>query len=169
MTGPQPRYSKDEHARRGTDVYERQVRPLVEAENRGKIAALDVDTGLFEVAEDNEALEPVLRLIVQDLVGRPNEIEAIVDTGFNGFLTVPASLIATMSLPWLCRQEGELADGSVQIFDVYVATVDWNGQPKIVEVDAADAQPLVGMSLMHGSELRIQVVPGGPVTIDEIT
>ena len=48
----QPRYSKEEHARRGDDVYERLVRPHVEAGHLGKIVAIDVDTGAFEVAED---------------------------------------------------------------------------------------------------------------------
>src|SRR5262245_6505383 len=52
MTMRQPRYSKEEHARRGDDIYERQVRSQVEAGNRGKIVAIDVDTGAFEVAED---------------------------------------------------------------------------------------------------------------------
>jgi clan AA aspartic protease len=92
-------------------------------------------------------------------------VEAIIDTGFNGFLTLSPALIAVLGLPWLCREQGELADGSVLTFDVYVATVDWNGQSKSVEVEAADAQPLLGMALMRGFELRIQVVPGGSVTI----
>ena len=52
MTSPQPRYSKEEHARRGTALYEQQVRPQVEAGNHGKVVALDVDSGAFEVAED---------------------------------------------------------------------------------------------------------------------
>ncbi len=52
MTKPQPRYSKEEHARRGTALYELQVRPQVEAGNHGRIVALDVDTGAFEVAHD---------------------------------------------------------------------------------------------------------------------
>jgi hypothetical protein len=52
MTRSQPRYSKEEHARRGTTLYEQQVRPQVEAGNHGKVVALDVDTGAFEVAED---------------------------------------------------------------------------------------------------------------------
>ena len=52
MNMRQPRYSKEEHARRGDDIYERHVRAQVEAGNRGKIAAIDVDTGAFEVAED---------------------------------------------------------------------------------------------------------------------
>ena len=52
MNTRQPRYSKEEHARRGDDIYERHVRAQVEAGNRGKIVAIDVDTGAFEVAED---------------------------------------------------------------------------------------------------------------------
>jgi hypothetical protein len=52
MTIPQPRYGKEEHARRGTALYEQQVRPQVEAGNHGKVVALDVDTGTFEVADD---------------------------------------------------------------------------------------------------------------------
>jgi hypothetical protein len=49
MTTRQPRYSKDEHARRGNEMYERQVRPQVEAGNHGRIVAIDVDTGAFEL------------------------------------------------------------------------------------------------------------------------
>lgn len=52
MTKPQPRYSKEEHAQRGTAMYDQRVRLQVEAGNRGKVVALDVDTGDFELAED---------------------------------------------------------------------------------------------------------------------
>ena len=48
----QPRLSKEEHARRGSAIYEQQVRPQVEAGNQGKIVAIDVETGAFEVGED---------------------------------------------------------------------------------------------------------------------
>lgn len=47
----QPRYSKEEHARRGNALYE-QVRAHVETGNDGRIAALDVDSGAVEVADD---------------------------------------------------------------------------------------------------------------------
>lgn len=52
MTVRQPRYSKEEHASRGTEIYEGQVRPQVEAGHQGRIVAIDVDSGAFEVAED---------------------------------------------------------------------------------------------------------------------
>ena len=49
MTVRQPRYSKKEFARRGDEIYESQVRAQVETGNYGKIAAIDLETGAFEV------------------------------------------------------------------------------------------------------------------------
>ncbi len=48
----QPRYSKEEFARRGNDLYESQIRSQVEEGNHGKIVAIDIETGAFEVADD---------------------------------------------------------------------------------------------------------------------
>ena len=52
MTVRQPRYSKEEYARRGTELYERDIRPQVETGNRGKIVAIDIETGDYAIAED---------------------------------------------------------------------------------------------------------------------
>jgi hypothetical protein len=52
MTTRRPRYSKEEHAQRATQLYEQKVLPQVEAGNHGKIVAIDVDSGDFEVGED---------------------------------------------------------------------------------------------------------------------
>ncbi|HEY9825537.1 MAG TPA: hypothetical protein V6D19_08825 [Stenomitos sp.] len=49
MAIQQPRYSKEEFARRGDEIYESQVRSQVEADNHGKIVAIDIETGDFEV------------------------------------------------------------------------------------------------------------------------
>lgn len=52
MTVRQPRYSKEEFARRGDEIYESQVRPQVELGNLGRIVAIDIETGAFELADD---------------------------------------------------------------------------------------------------------------------
>lgn len=52
MKLPQLRYSKEEHAKLGKEIYENQIRPIVEKDNHGKIVAIDVDTGAYEIAED---------------------------------------------------------------------------------------------------------------------
>lgn len=49
MTVRQPRYSKEEFARRGDEIYESSVKPQVEAGNKGKIVAIDIDTGAWEM------------------------------------------------------------------------------------------------------------------------
>jgi hypothetical protein len=49
MTVRQPRYSKEEFSRRGDEIYESQVRQQVEEGNHGKIVAIDLETGAFEV------------------------------------------------------------------------------------------------------------------------
>ena len=61
MSNISPRYSKEEHARRGADLYERQVRPRVEDGNRGRIVAIDIETGAFEVADETLAASRRLR------------------------------------------------------------------------------------------------------------
>jgi peptide subunit release factor RF-3 len=52
MTVRQPRYSKEEFARRGDHWYETQIRQKVEVGNQGKIVAINIETGAFEVADE---------------------------------------------------------------------------------------------------------------------
>ncbi len=97
-----------------------------------------------------------------------HEVQAIIDTGFTGFLTLPSTLIDSLGLEWHGRQQAILGDGSLRQFDVYAATVLWDEQARTVETDAADTEPLVGMGLIYGYELRIQAVDGGFVTIEAL-
>ena len=46
-----PRLSKEEVARRGSEIYERQIRAVVEAGNQGRIVAIDVMSEEFELAD----------------------------------------------------------------------------------------------------------------------
>ena len=113
----------------------------------------------------NANREATIRLMALGSQGHQQDIEAIIDTGFTGFLTLPPAILGALGLSWLCRQAGMLADGRVKYFDVYVATVLWDGQPRMVEVEAADAEPWVGMGLLDHHALRINVLNGGVVTI----
>ena len=112
--------------------------------------------------------EAVINLQVCDTSGQQYSIEAVIDTGFTGALTLPSSLITTLGLAFRCRQQILLGDGSLALADVYVGTVIWEGRPRIAEIDSADTDPLLGMSLLYGSELRVQVVDGGSVTIEAL-
>jgi predicted aspartyl protease len=78
---------------------------------------------------------------------------------------LPAHLIAQLNLNWQKVDRGTLADGSECLFDVFEATVVWDGQLRRILVDEADTDPLVGMSLLRGYELRVEVCPHGLVEI----
>jgi hypothetical protein len=52
MTVGELKYSKEEFARRGNEIYETQIRPQVEEGNNGKIVAINIETGAFELAKD---------------------------------------------------------------------------------------------------------------------
>jgi hypothetical protein len=53
MAVRQPRYCKEEFARRGHEVYDSQVRSQVEAAHHGRIVAIDIESGAFEVGDDS--------------------------------------------------------------------------------------------------------------------
>lgn len=108
--------------------------------------------------------EPVIQLTVRG-PGGEREIEAVVDTGFDRFLTLPADAISALGLKQFRQGRALLADGSEIAFDVYEATVSWDGATRRIPVDEADTTPLVGMGLLEGNELRVQVREGGRVAI----
>ena len=52
---PRPHYSKEEFARRGDEIYERDVRPRIEAGDEGKFVVIDIDTEAYVIDEDELA------------------------------------------------------------------------------------------------------------------
>ena len=113
----------------------------------------------------NAAYEPVVRLALEGPSGQSREIDAVVDTGFNGFLTLPPMMIVALELPFQSEGQATLANGSVEFFDVYGVTALWDGHPRFVDVDEADTTPLLGMALLDGYSLYVEVAAGGPVVI----
>lgn len=69
MVVPHPRYSKEEFARLGRDIYETKVRSQVEKGNDGKLVAIDIETGAFEVADTS--MEAVDRLYEREPNAQP--------------------------------------------------------------------------------------------------
>lgn len=47
-----PRYSTEEFARRGDQIYQQSVRPVVEDTHKGQIVAIDIESGAYEIADD---------------------------------------------------------------------------------------------------------------------
>lgn len=115
----------------------------------------------------NDELEAVLRVVVKG-ARRQRRITAIIDTGFNGSLTLPTSLIAELQLPWRSRGKAILANGDETEFDIHAAVILWDGVPPKILVEAADTDALVGMLLLQNHDLHVRVVSGGAVAVAAI-
>ena len=113
----------------------------------------------------NAAHEAVMTLPLQGPAGRALETDAVLDTGFSRFLTLPPSTVAELGLDLVGFNRVVLADGSEVSLDVYGITVMWDGQARDVVAYAADTTPLVGMALLQGHRLYIEVEDGGRVVI----
>jgi clan AA aspartic protease len=118
------------------------------------------------VTSDNEAIIPV---DVRGPSGQKEKIEAVVDTGYTGWLSLRPAQITELELSWRRKGRAVLADGSETVFDVYEGTAIWDRRVQRIAVDAADADPLVGMALLAGYELKMQVRSGGKVTIKALS
>jgi clan AA aspartic protease len=117
----------------------------------------------------NQNCEATIRFVVSSESEQRQVIDAVIDTGFTGFLTLPMTVIESLSLQLYSREEGTLGDGSTCIFDVYSGFAIWDGEYRYIDVNAAETDPLVGMSLLHGYRMQIDAIEGGIVTIQSLS
>ncbi len=121
---------------------------------------------MFDVVNNN--CEAIIKVAVGRVGSPKTTVEAVIDTGFTSFLSLPLSTITNLGLPWHYRDVGTLGDGSEVVFEIYKATVIWNGQSQVIDVAASDADPLVGMGLLYGFKLQIEAIEGGAVIIEAL-
>jgi clan AA aspartic protease len=117
----------------------------------------------------NSRREAIIQFVVLGENHQRQAIKAVIDTGYSGFLTLPSAIITTLGLTWYMQEEGILGDGSLCMFNVFEATVIWDGQIKSIEINESETDPLVGMGLLDGYELNIQGFVGGLVTIKPLS
>ena len=116
----------------------------------------------------NQNCEAIIQVAIGHVRKRKQMVNAVIDTGFTGFLSLPQSIITSLELPWHFRDLGTLGDGSEVIFEMYKATIIWDGQERIIDVAASEADPLVGMSLLYGFKVQIETVEDGIVRIEAL-
>lgn len=116
----------------------------------------------------NQAYEAVIPIVIKH-ANKLKSVNAVIDTGFTGFLSIPSSMIAELELPWSYRDRATLGDGSETLFDVHDATVIWDGQIREIEINSANTDPLLGMKMLRGFRLQVDTVQGGLVMIEALT
>jgi clan AA aspartic protease len=92
-------------------------------------------------------------------------INAIIDTGFDGDLTLPGEVFNSLRATKSGTRQMELADGSLVEMGSYLMEVNWFGHARDVVAIESESEPLLGMSLLWGSRVRID---GGDVAIEQL-
>jgi clan AA aspartic protease len=93
-------------------------------------------------------------------------VEFIVDTGFEGDMTLPSDILRQLNAQPLFLSVRTLADGTVRECPVYRITIEWNDEPREVEVLALENNPLLGTYLLDGCHLDIEMEEGGEIVIE---
>ena len=123
----------------------------------------------------DDILEAETTIVVQGGSEATESIDFIIDTGYTGELTLPQEIIDRLDLQAANYDESDvgptvvLADGTIRTVTVCVASILWNDRLRNVEVDSLGVAPLIGMRLLRGSNLSVDAIPGGLVTITELS
>ena len=115
--------------------------------------------------------EATLPLVVGNSSGQREVVDTVIDTGFDGFLSLPSEVITRLGLSWTISNPATLGDGSQTVFDFYTGTVIWDGQYRQVDIAAiaaSETEPLLGMGMIYGYRLQVDAIEGGTVKIEAL-
>lgn len=113
----------------------------------------------------NSRIEAVVSVPLEGADGRFREVEFVIDTGFNGYMTLTPTLALELGLEVYELIPMDLADGSRTFIPSYHVSVIWDDDRQPVSAGALGDFPTIGMSLLEGYDLIIQVREGGRILI----
>jgi clan AA aspartic protease len=100
--------------------------------------------------------------------GRESHLDVVIDTGFDGFLTLPSQFIRRLQLPPAGTRRIILGDGSSVELDTYLGNVTWHDDQREILILQANSDPVVGMALLDGSRVELHVEDDGDVVIEPL-
>ena len=100
------------------------------------------------------------------LGGAAQSVEVVLDTGFSEDLVLPSEVIHQLELTPRGNIRMILADGQRTILPVWAGSVIWHERPRRVSVIESSGESLLGMNLLLGSRVTMDVRVDGDVTIE---
>lgn len=115
---------------------------------------------------------PRLTLALPGRDGGSLDVEFIVDTGFDGDLTLPADIIRRLDAPPDGQRSRQLADGSSSRCDVYRLFLDLEEDEDQargeLEALVINGNPLLGRQFLYDHLLLVEVTEGGEVSAEPL-
>ena len=116
----------------------------------------------------NAGREAQVLLEVRGSDRQVHSVEAVIDTGFAGHLTLPRDVINLLELEPRGQTNVTLAGGARELWNTWRGQVLWHDRPRTIRILESRGTSLLGMQLLEDSELTIQVRAGGDVVIEEL-
>ncbi|MBV9851960.1 MAG: hypothetical protein JO250_20030 [Armatimonadetes bacterium] len=98
----------------------------------------------------------------------PVDVEFVVDTGFEGELALPPSLLRQMDAAFWESRYVLMPNGQEERHAVYEVSLNWDDEPRPTEVLVLDGNPLLGMLLIDGNHLHVEATEGGEILIEPL-
>ena len=112
--------------------------------------------------------QALLAVALLDTAGQFQPFEFVLDTGFDGDLSLPAQTIQTLVAVRLSPSIIELADGSRTTAHTWEATALWDGERRTVSIMESEGDPLLGMSLLWGNHISLAAEAFGDLVIERL-
>ena len=117
----------------------------------------------------NDVLDAVVSLSILKEGGTTETFEFIVDTGLSEEIVLPEHVVEQLGLLPDDPVVLTTGDGRARVVGTYNAWVLWHDRPRRIHAASMGGEFLIGMGLLSGSNVNIDAVPGGSVTITELS
>lgn len=95
------------------------------------------------------------------------KVECVLDTGFNGFLSLPMPLVNKLGLKLGAVQSGITADGKSGYFDTVRTTILWLDEEKSFQAQVLD-EALIGTRLLRGLRMEADWISNGVLRLQRL-
>ncbi len=93
--------------------------------------------------------------------------DVLIDTGSDAEVVASASAIQLLGLYYLEPTDLRQVDDEVVTVASFIGEVSWNGSRKEVKVICTGESLLIGMGLLRGHQMNMDIRPGGLVQIEQ--
>jgi predicted aspartyl protease len=112
--------------------------------------------------------EALIRIKVRGGTGAEVSTEAVIDTGFNGSLTLRPQDAKAVFVQTHSIRPYTMANGMVENLPECIVDLEWDGRWMPVIAAIVDGDPLVGMKVLRGYRLTMDVVDNGRLVIEDL-
>ena len=112
--------------------------------------------------------KPFVTVVLLGGDGSRHPFTVVLDTGFDGELMLPRSVIRRFGFAYRGMRSGILADGSRFETPAFTTEILWQNQQSMVSVYESESEYLLGIHLLWGQRLAMDVIEGGRIVIEDI-